>query len=123
MATATLQQTCTNQAAGASRIVATITAAANISDKLFVFRVADVADNDTYDRVATPFDVDTWPEARDANQAFYRLATVTFDFDNVTAAIKGKAALVTRITQAVKEYADAQDTFVEVLTSEIDSDD
>jgi hypothetical protein len=102
--------------------VAVVTAATVITKSLFVFRVATLQVDDTYDRVATPYDIDTYPEVRDPDKDFYRLDTATFDFDAVDAGIQAKLDLNARMLLAAGEYDKATDSFVEVLTVVHDSD-
>ena len=121
MATATLRLTCTALPNGRAQVVAQITATEGISDKLFVFKVGDIVDNDVYDRVATPYDIQTYPEARDAQVAFFRASSATLSFSDAGAGNAAKATLVSSITRAVKEYAAVQETFVGVTDTNISS--
>jgi len=122
MAIATLEQTCTNETGGATKIVAVITEATDIPVELFVYTVETLAADDLYDHVATPYDIATYPTVRDADKAFWRQDTTTLDFDDVDSGVAAKADLTARILLAVTEYATAQDSFVGVVTDILDSD-
>jgi len=102
--------------------VALVTEAVDIPTEMFVFKVATLAADDTYDRVATPYDIDTWPIVRDPAKDYYRADTITLNYDAVGSGIKAKADLNTRMTLAVAEYDQSQDSFVEVLTVVHDSE-
>jgi len=122
MATATLEQTCTNEVGGKTKIVAVITEATDIPVELFVFTVEVLAADDKYDHVATPYDVGAYPTVRDANKAFWRKDTITLDFADVDSGIAAKASLKARMLLTVQEYAKSQDSFVGVVTDVLDSE-
>ena len=121
MATATLRLTCTSLADGKAQVAAEITASDGISDKLFVFKVGERAADDVYDRVATPYDIQTYPEARNAQIGFFRASTATLQFPDVSSGNASKETLVTSVTRALKEYAAAVDTFLGVTDTNISS--
>ena len=121
MATATLRLTCTSLAGGKAQIAAEITASDGITDKLFVFKVEEKIADDVYDRIATPHDIQTYPEARDAQIAFFRASSATLVFSDVTSGAAAKSTLVESVTRSVKEYAASQDTFVGVTDTNVRS--
>lgn len=91
------------------RIVSTCSAASpsaagSFNNSLFLFAVSD----DSYQHVCTVRDVETYPESRSdaitAGQAYYRLDTVTLDFDDIEDAQEEEALQRTRIQAIVTDW-------------------
>ena len=84
------------------------------AESVFVFKVLD----GLFDHVATVLDMQTYltslVAAQGANNAYYRLASVTKDFANVELASDFAATLISRMTSLCHEYDITTTSFVGV---------
>ena len=102
--------------------MAEITEANQITDKLFVYKTEKNPADDYYDRVATPYDIQTYPEVRDAGVAFYRVKIATLVIDDISTAQSAKDSIPSSVTRTLKEYSVAQESFVGVTLSNLSSE-
>lgn len=94
------------------RVVDTATASVDIEHEVFVF----VTDTQAFSRVATVDDMltlpDTQAEALSAELGYYRLATVTRDFEALTDAKEFAASVNSRLKSLCVDYAAAVAAFI-----------
>ncbi len=120
MASLTLTLNCTVLEAGTSQIVATVSDGVDIPDELLIFSRGVTADKDAYKGIASPYEVVTYPAGRDADYAFYRLATATVGYPTAAAGAAAKASFVVQM-QAILDAYEEVAGFVGVAANELES--
>ena len=123
MASLSLRLVCSNQEKGAVRIVATTSNAVDIPGEIFLLRVGSFGESDTYDRVATPYDIQSFPTIKDESLSFYRVNTITLDLGDVETAAKARVDIQSSVQRLLNEYSTAQESFVGVFDLDLVSED
>lgn len=118
----TITHTQTRSVVGSKyRVVDTATASVNIPLEPFVFRTVD----GVYSRVATATDMaellNTQVAAQTAGADYYRLATVTQDFDEVGPASDFASGAIARLKQLVVDYDKTVASFIGTNTTTVSS--
>lgn len=107
MASLTLSQTRTVNMDGTYSVTNTITAATGMPPEVFVFTTS----TQTYDHVAAPFDLQTYPNTSVTPMAFYRQSSVTQVFKDVDSAVTAAASIKTIVSDLVVAYGELVATF------------
>ena len=122
MASLSLRLVCSNQEKGSARIVATTSNAVDIPGEIFVLKVGSFGESYTYDRVATPHDIQTFPSVKDESLAFYRVNSATLNFSDIDTAASARVDLESSVKRLLNEYATAQTSFVGVFDFDLVSE-
>jgi|SaaInlStandDraft_2_1057019.scaffolds.fasta_scaffold97427_2 hypothetical protein len=96
-------------------MVATVTNPVDIPGEIFVLKVGLAGAGDTYDRIATPYDIQTFPSIKDESLGFYRVSTATLEFTDIDTASKARESIQTSVKRLLDEYSTAQTSFVGVF--------
>ena len=119
----TLVETRTIEAGNLYRVKHAISASVHISDHVFVFNTAD----ESFSHVATVYDIEkiasmTKAAAETADDEYYRLDTVTRDWDSLDMASEYAVYNKQRLQSLVSDYEVYSTTFAGATTSVITSD-